>query len=341
MTTTMKAPLKPRQSRLRTFLTSRPVMKLRRNKLAMFGLFIMSLFVLTALFAPLIARPSAEAGRNCLRDLNLSSPTQIYNPAGSGFWRALFAAPPSCYSIERESFAPTPQPPSAEARFGTSQGYDIFYGLVWGTRSMFKLALIVVSITLAVGVVIGAISGYYGGWIDNLIQRFIDVLFALPGLVLTIVLITFLKARNPSIDPSLPIILAFTLTGWAGYARIVRGEVLRTRQLEYVDAARSLGARDPQLILKHVVPNSLASVLTVAVLDLATIPLTVAALSFLGLGYPTGYAEWGQLVDFARAWLQPQFWYVMVFPAVFIVLFSLGFNLFGDALRDAYDPKSR
>ncbi|WP_034386526.1 ABC transporter permease [Deinococcus sp. YIM 77859] len=339
MTTLSAPPTERRESRLRAFLTSRPVLKLRRNRLAMLGLAITLLFMLTAFFAPLIARPSA--GSNCLRDLNLSRPSQIYNPANAGFWQALFAAPESCYAIERESFSPTPTPPGPDAYFGTSQGYDIFYGLIWGTRTMFKLSLIIVGITLLVGVIIGAISGFYGGWIDNLIQRFIDVLFAMPGLVLTIILVTFLRARNPGIDPLFPIILAFTVTGWASYARIVRGDVLRTRQLEYVDAARSLGAHDWRMIVKHVVPNSLASVLTVAVLELGTVPLSVAALSFLGLGFPTGYAEWGQLVDFARAWLQPQYWYVMVYPAAFIILFSLGFNLFGDALRDAYDPKTR
>lgn len=337
--TTVGAPPQSQRSALQGFLTSRPVMKLRRNKLAMLGLLITLLFVLVAFFAPFIARPSA--GSNCLRDLGVSSPNQIYNPAGGAFWQVLFSAPESCYAIERESFSPTPTPPSSEAIFGTSQGYDIFYGLVWGTRTMFKLGLIIVGITLLTGVIIGAISGYYGGWIDNLIQRFLDVLFALPGLVLTIILITFLKASNPGIDPSVPIILAFVATGWASYAKIVRGDVIRTRQLEYVDAARSLGARDNRLILKHIVPNSLASVLTIAVLDLGTVPLGIAALSFLGLGFPAGYAEWGQLVDFARAWLQPQYWYVMVYPAAFIILFSLGFNLFGDALRDAYDPKTR
>ncbi|WP_027459664.1 ABC transporter permease [Deinococcus murrayi] len=328
-----------RRSRLRDFLTSRPILKLRRNRLAMVGMVIALLFLLIGFFAPIIARPSA--GSNCLRDLGASSPQQVANPLDRVFWQAHFAAPATCYAIERESFSPVPTPPSETARFGTSQGYDIFYGLVWGTRTMFKLSFIIVGITLVLGVIIGAISGFYGGWIDNLIQRFIDVLFALPGLVLTIILITFLKASNPGIDPSLPIILAFTVTGWAGYARIVRGDVLRTRQLEYVDAARSLGARDPRLILKHVVPNSLASALPIAILDLGTVPLGIAALSFLGLGFPTGYAEWGQLVDFARAWLQPQYWYVMVYPAAFIILFSLAFNLFGDALRDAYDPKTR
>ncbi|MDL2345028.1 ABC transporter permease [Deinococcus sp. MIMF12] len=332
-------PASEKRSAVRDFLSSRPIMKLRRNKLAMIGLVVALLFLLVGFFAPIIARPAADS--NCVRDLGASSPQQLANPLSGVFWQAHFAAPDTCYAIERESFSPVPSPPSEQARFGTSQGYDIFYGLIWGTRTMFKLSFIIVGITLIVGVIVGAISGYYGGWIDNLIQRFIDVLFALPGLVLTIILITFLKASNPGIDPSLPIILAYTVTGWASYARIVRGDVLRTRQLEFVDAARSLGARDPRLIGRHIVPNSLASVITLAVLDLGTIPLSIAALSFLGLGFPAGYAEWGQLVDFARAWLQPQYWYVMVYPAAFIILFSLAFNLFGDALRDAYDPKTR
>lgn len=340
MTSVPATPAVPeKRSAVRDFLSSRPIMKLRRNKLAMLGLLVAALFLLVGFFAPIIARPAADS--NCVRDLGASSPQEIANPLSGVFWKAHFAAPDTCYSIERESFSPTPTPPSEEARFGTSQGYDIFYGLIWGTRTMFKLSFIIVGITLVVGVIVGAISGFYGGWIDNLIQRFIDVLFALPGLVLTIILITFLKASNPGIDPSLPIILAYTVTGWASYARIVRGDVLRTRQLEFVDAARSLGARDWRLIGRHIIPNSLASVLTLAVLDLGTIPLSIAALSFLGLGFPTGYAEWGQLVDFARAWLQPQYWYVMVYPAAFIILFSLAFNLFGDALRDAYDPKTR
>ena len=196
-----------------------------------------------------------------------------------------------------------------------------------------------------IGVIIGAVSGYYGGWIDNLIQRFIDVLFALPPLILTVVILTIMRARftasGSDYDPTIPIIVAFCVAGWAGYARIIRGEVLRTRQLEYVDAARALGARDMRLILKHVVPNSVAAVFTLAVLDLATTPLAIASLSFLGLGFEAGFSEWGQLVDFARAWLKPEYWYVLVYPATFIILFSLAFNLFGDGLRDALDPKTR
>ncbi|MEF2276669.1 ABC transporter permease [Deinococcus sp. YIM 134068] len=343
MTTVSTAPQPKAQARSRwqLFWTSPAVRKLRRNPLAITGLVITLLFCLLALFAPLIAKPSG----NCLRDLNLTSPNQVYNPLGAGFWRATLAPPASCYATERLSFEQRPRKPSAQAPFGTVNGYNIFYGLVWGTRTALKMSFIIVAITLVIGVIVGAVSGYYGGWIDNLIQRFIDVLLALPPLILTVVILTILRARFQSgagsYDPTIPIIVASCIAGWAGYARIIRGEVLRTRRLEYVDAARSLGARDWRLIMKHVVPNSVAAVFTIAVLDLATVPLSVAGLSFLGLGFESGYSEWGQMVDFARAWLKPEYWYVLVYPAVFIVLFSLAFNLFGDGLRDALDPKSR
>ncbi|MFC4638131.1 ABC transporter permease [Deinococcus hohokamensis] len=340
--TTAAAPLTVREkSRWQLFWTSPGVRKLRRNPLAITGLIVTVLFALMALFAPLIARPTG----NCLRDLNMTSQNQILNPLGAPFWKGILAPPGSCYKMERVSFAQEPKP-AAEikdtfAPFGTVNGYNIFYGLVWGTRTALKMSFIIVAITLAIGVIIGTISGFYGGWIDNVIQRFIDVIIAMPGLVLTVVILTILRAKNPGGDPTVPIIIALTVAGWAGYARYIRGDVLKVRQLEYVDAARSLGARDWRLMLKHVIPNSLTTVFTLAVLDLATIPLSVAALSFLGLGFEPGYSEWGQLVDFARAWLKPAYWYTLIYPAAFIVAFSLALNLFGDGLRDALDPRSR
>lgn len=327
----------PKKSRFQEIWTSPAMRKMRRNKLAISGLVITLLFFLMALFAPLLAVPTGD----CLRDLNMTSSRQIYNPLGAPFWKGIFAPPLSCYRMDRLSFAQEPTPPSKAAPFGTVNGYSIFYGLVWGTRTALKMAFIIVGITLAVGIVVGAISGFYGGTVDNLIQRFIDVIFAMPGLVLTIVILTIMRSRNPGGDPTFPIIVAYTVAGWAGYARFIRGDVLKTRKLEYVDAARSLGASDWRQILRHVVPNSLTTVFTLAVLDLSTIPLSIAALSFLGLGFEPGYSEWGQLVDFARAWLKPQYWYVLAFPAAFIILFSLAFNLFGSGLRDALDPRSR
>lgn len=342
MTTTSSAPITiEKRGSFQMFWTGPAMRKLRRNPLAIGGLVITLLFALLALFAPLVAKPTG----NCLRDLGMTTQNEVYNPLGAPFWKAVFTPPASCYKIERLSFSQEPAPPNsvegADAPFGTVNGYNIFYGLVWGTRTALKMAFTIVGITLVVGVLIGAISGFYGGWIDNLIQRFIDVLFAMPGLVLTVVILTILRAKNPGGDPTWPIILAYSVAGWAGYARVIRGDVLKTRQLEYVDAARGLGARDMRMILKHIIPNSVTTVFTISVLDLATVPLGIAALSFLGLGFEPGYSEWGQLVDFARAWLKPEYWYVLVFPAAFIILFSLAFNLFGDGLRDALDPKTR
>ncbi|RJF71783.1 MULTISPECIES: ABC transporter permease [Deinococcus] len=337
MTTAQKPVSLPKADRWANFWHSPGIRKLRRNPLALSGLAIMLLFLLMAIFAPLIAKPSG----NCLRDLNMTSANQVYNPLGAPFWKAVLAPPQSCYKMERLSFSQEPSPPSQQAIFGTVNGYNIFYGLIWGTRTALKMSFIIVGITLLVGIIIGAISGYYGGWVDNAIQRLIDVIFAMPGLVLTVVILTIMRANNPGGDPTLPIIVAYTVAGWAAYARFIRGDVLKTRKLEYVDAARGLGASDWRQIAKHVIPNSLTTVFTLAVLDLATVPLGVAALSFLGLGFEPGFSEWGQLVDFSRQWLKPAYWYTLTFPVVFILLFSLAFNLFGSGLRDALDPRTR
>lgn len=335
MTTNVFTP--PKRNRWQEFWTAPSTRKLRRNPLALTGLAIVLLFTLIAIFAPLIAKPS----ENCLRDLGMSHPNQIYNPLGKPFWQGILAPPASCYKMERLSFTQEPTPPSQAAPFGGVNGYNIFYGLVWGTRTALKMSFIIVGITLVMGIIIGAVSGFYGGWLDNAIQRFIDVIFALPGLVLTVVILTIMRSKNPGGDPTFPIIVAYCVAGWAGYARFIRGDVLKTRKLEYVDAARSLGASDWRQIIRHVIPNSLTTVFTLAVLDLATVPLGIASLSFLGLGFEPGFSEWGQLVDMSRQWLKPAYWYTLFYPVVFIILFSLAFNLFGSGLRDALDPRTR
>jgi peptide/nickel transport system permease protein len=227
------------------------------------------------------------------------------------------------------------------AVLGTTTGYDIFYGLVWGARTAFQLALMVVAATLLIGLVVGSIAGYFGGWIDNLFMRLVDVVFAFPGLILTVVIASIL---GKGLDK---IALALIMVGWAGYARLVRGEILKTRALEFVDGARALGATDTRVIFRHVLPNSLSALIAVVVLDFATVPLSAAALSFLGLGTPPGYADWGQMVAFARPTMigpvgQPMaYWYTWFMPGATILLFGLGWSLLGDALRDALDPRER
>lgn len=329
------------------FWNSRAMRRFRRNRLAVFGLFLVLLFILIAAFAPLLA-PPPKVGNNCLRDLGASESGQVYNVFAGVFWKALVAPPQSCYMTARVNFQAQPSPPLqpvqsdvGEVRplMGTSNGYDIWYGLVWGTRTAFMLSLSVVFFQLLIGVVLGAISGYFGGWVDNFIQRIIDIIFAFPSLVLIIV-ITSLLGKSLS-----NVILAFVVVGWAGYARLLRAEVLKVRSLEFVDGAKAIGATDWRIIFRHVLPNALTALTAVVVLDLGSVPLAAAALSFLGIGLPPGYADWGQIVSAARAWIQGPpgqplaYWYVSFFPAMTIILFGLGWNLLGDALRDALDPR--
>lgn len=329
-----------------TFWTSRVVRRFRRNKLALIGLFLVVTFIFTAIFAPLMATPKG----NCLRDLDTTSSTSVYNPFGAVFWKAIFATPTSCYQIFRLDYSPQPKPPGSvvnvdgqnfTAFMGTSDGYDVWYGIVWGARIAFVLSLAVETITVLLGIIIGSVAGYFGGWVDNLIMRLIDVIFAFPGTILTVVMITILRPSVPTL------IAAFSITGWAGYARILRGEILKTRALEFVDGARALGVSDARIIFRHILPNTLTTLTVLVVLDLGTVPLSAAGLSFLGLGLPVGFADWGQLINFARSWIQGPpgnpfaYWYITVFPALTIILFSLSWNLLGAALRDALDPRER
>ncbi|MDX2007417.1 MAG: ABC transporter permease [Meiothermus sp.] len=332
-----------------SFWQDRRVRRFRRNRLAVFGFITVVFFLLIAVFAPLLAPPPA-VGNNCLRDLGGSSSTEVYNPTSAVFWKAMFFPPASCYLTARVNFSQQPTPPLASVQsdagelrpiMGTSSGYDIWYGLIWGTRTALLLAVSVVFAQLLIGIALGGISGYYGGWVDNLIQRIIDVIFAFPSLVLVIVFTTLLGKSLPNV------IIAFVMVGWAGYARIVRAEVLKVRSLEFVDGARALGASDLRIIFRHVLPNALTALLAIVVLDLGSVPLSAAALSFLGIGLPPGYADWGQIINSARAWLQGPpgqpwaYWYVSFFPAFTIILFGLGWNLLGDALRDALDPRNQ
>lgn len=323
---------------------SKAMKRFRRNPLGIIGVIILLLFVLVAVFAPqLTVYQLSTYSNNCVRDLGLlrTEVAQIRNPLRPAFWRSIFASPASCYSIPRANFSEIPSPPSERSILGTaSRGYDIYYGLVWGTRTAFIAALVVTGFGLLVGIIIGSISGYFGGWLDNVIMRMIDVIFAIPGLILAMVIVTILGQSLTNV------IIALSIFAWAGYARFLRGEILRVRELEYVDGARALGARSPRLIFRHVLPNAIGSLLILASLDIGSVVLSVAALNFLGLGAPPGYADWGQMVNFARGWLtglpgQPfAFWYVIFWPSFIIVLFVLGWNLLGDAVRDVMDVRT-
>lgn len=327
----------------RGWWNSKTAKRFRRNPLAIVGVLIIVLFALVAIFAPQLTI-SADA-RNCVRDLGLSAGTlnDVRNPLKGAFWRAIVLPPThSCYTVPRTTFSPIPVPPSEGAILGTtSGGYDIFYGLVYGTRTAFLIGIMVVGSALVVGIILGSVAGYFGGWVDNLIMRFTDVVLSLPSLVLALVLITVLG------NGIFNIVLAIALVQWPSYARLLRGDILRVKEQEFVAGARALGARGPEIIFRHILPNAVGPLVIIASLDIGSVVLTAAGLSFLGLGTPVGYADWGQMISFARQWIigppgEPfGYWFVSFWPGLIILLFVLGWNLLGDAFRDVLDPRSQ
>lgn len=226
--------------------------------------------------------------------------------------------------------------------FGTAQGqYDIYYGVIWGTRTAFKTGLAVVLSTLLIGVIVGSISAYYGGIVDNILMRIVDVLMILPGLMATLILAAVL---TPVIGRSiLPVMISLIAFGWLGYSRIIRGDILSIKERDYVLAARVIGVKDSRILFRHILPNAIFSTMVLASLDIGTVTLSFAALSFLGIGVEVGYADWGQVLAFARNWISSlnTYWYIIVWPGITLVLFVMGWNLLGDALRDVLDPRMR
>jgi peptide/nickel transport system permease protein len=250
--------------------------------------------------------------------------------------------PSQPYVMMREGFQAQPQPPSLKHPLGTTQGqYDILYGVVWGTRTAFKVGLIVTGITLLIGGGLGAIFAYMGGVMDEGFQRIVELFLAFPFLLAAITMATILgpKIRNGLITA----MIALIVFGWPSYARLIRGDILSVKEREYITAAHMVGVPGWRILMKHVLPNSIYSLLVVASLDIGSYVLTFAALSFLGLGAPLGYADWGQLLSFARNWIPnlSDYWYIVVYPGMALLLFVLAWNLLGDAFRDALDPKMR
>ncbi len=327
---------------------SKTFKRFRRNPLAMVGSLLLLGFILVAFLAPAITAPqlaNTPSARPCLRDLGIKRSEAVEvlrNPLNAVFWKAVLAPPKSCYNIPRASFSPLPKPPSKKHPMGLSGGsYDILYGLTWGTRTAFYVGFLVVGISLAIGIVIGGLSGFLGGATDNLIMRVTDVMLSFPRLVYVMIVVVIFG------NGLTQVMLALALVGWAGYSRFFRGDILRTKAQDFVDAARALGASPLRVFLKHVFPNAIGTLLILASMDVGAIVLTAAGLSFLGLGAPVGYADWGQMISFARGYILGtaqgtpfDFWYVWIYPTLMLVLFGLAWNLLGDAVRDALDPKS-
>jgi peptide/nickel transport system permease protein len=235
-----------------------------------------------------------------------------------------------------------PEAPSAAHPFGTTEGqYDIFYGVVWGTRTAFIVGIVITGITLIIGMTVGTISGYYGGMVDEGIQRIVEIFLAFPYLLAAI---TMAAVLGPRVHNGIVTgMIALTVFGWPSYARLVRGDVLSVKERDFVTAARATGVRDLRMLMRHILPNAMYSVLVVASLDIGTYVLSFAALSFLGVGAELGYADWGQLLSFARNWIPnlARYWWILVYPGAALIFYVLAWNLVGDAFRDALDPKMR
>ena len=213
-------------------------------------------------------------------------------------------------------------------------GRDVLSRILYGARVSLRVGFSVVILASLVGVTLGAISGYFGGFVDVIVMRLCDILLAFPGILLAIALVAVM---GPSLNN---VILALATIGWVGYARLVRGQVLKVREMEYVTAARALGAKSPRVIVLHVLPNVINPVIVMATLGLAGAILSEAALSFLGLGVQPPTPSWGAMLTAGRRYLGLAN-HLAIFPGIAIMLAVMGLNFLGDGLIDALDPKYR
>ncbi len=274
----------------------RAVKNARHNPLAATGAVLVLVFVTFAIFAPWIAPHDPAA---------IHLPTRL-DPASSAHW------------------------------FGTDElGRDILSRIIYGARISMLVGTSVVMASLALGLLIGSVAGYYGGSIDRFVNIVLmNAFLSFPGILLAIAFVAF---RGPGI---FNLIVALSLGGWVGYARLVRGQVLAAREREFVEAARALGASDLRIIVRHILPNIIQPVIVQAAIGMAGAILAEATMSFLGLGVPPPTASWGTMLNDGRAHLfdAP---HLVVFPALAVMLAVLSFNFIGDALRDYLDPRSR
>jgi peptide/nickel transport system permease protein len=214
-------------------------------------------------------------------------------------------------------------------------GGDIYSRIIWGAQEDLKIAISVVSVALAVGAVIGAASGYFGGKLDELVMRITDIFFAFPGLVLAMAIVMAIGVRSLG-----TISIALMITWWPTYARLVRGQVLSEREKLYIEAARSSGASDTRILFSHILPNTIQPVIVQATMDFGSVLLVAAGLAFIGFGPPVGTAEWGMMIARGQNYILSSPW-MTLYPGLAILVTALAFNLVGDGIRDILDPKLR
>ncbi len=267
--------------------------RLKKNRLAMLGLVVVLLLIGTSVFAPVIAP----------------------------------------YSYEDQDLLAAFESPSKAHWFGTDEfGRDIFSRIVYGSRISLQVGLVAVSFSIMIGGFLGALAGYYGGRIDNVIMRIMDVLFSVPQLLLAI-------SVAASLGPGLfNLMIAVGISSVPQYARLVRASVLSIREQEFIEAARSIGAKDLKIIFRHILPNCMAPIIVQGTLGVAFAILTAAGLSFIGLGIQPPIPEWGAMLSGGREYIRDHS-YMTMFPGMAIMITILALNFLGDGLRDALDPK--
>lgn len=268
--------------------------RLRRNRLAMIGGVVVALLFAISLLAPWLAP---------------------YHPSTINAWEVL-------------------QPPTWQHWFGTDElGRDVLARVLFGARISLKVGFVAVGIAVLLGTVVGLAAGYYGGWLDTVLMRLVDIMLCFPSFFLILAVIAFLQ-------PSIWIIMAVIgLTGWMGVARLVRAEVLTIREMEYILAARCIGCSDLRIMLRHILPNALSPVLVAATLGVAGAILTESALSFLGIGVQPPTPSWGNILTSGKDYVEFA-WWLSLFPGLAILITVLSYNLLGEGIRDALDPRT-
>ncbi len=272
------------------------------NRLGKIGLVIIIVFFLVAVFAPLLA--PFDPREQTQLDSGLSTEERLK--------------------------------PTREHPFGRDDlGRDVMSRVIYGARISMRVGASVVLVSALIGTIIGAISGFYGGWVDRFLSGFLfNVFLPFPSILLAIAMVAFL---GPSLNN---MILALSVIGWAGYARLMRGQALKVRELDFVTAARALGASDLRIIVLHILPNAIQPMIVQASLGMAGAVLAEASLSFLGLGVPPPAPSWGVMLNDARSFLRPAP-HLLAFPGLAVMLTVMAFNFAGDGLREWLDPKQK
>ncbi len=312
--------LETKEAKSRTYYAWR---RFKRNRLALFGAVIVTAMVLLTVFARPWGLPEwiPYLGGATVQPFSLAAQDPATQDILVGY------QPPTVEHLLN-------WPPSTLHIFGTDwAGRDLFARTIYGGRYSLSIGFIAVGVALLVGVPLGSIAGYYGGYVDEFIMRIVDMLYAFPFIVLAIAVITILGRGYWEI------VLALIVVGWLSYARIIRGEILSVKQNEYVTAAKALGARDRSIIIKHIMPNAMAPVIVQATLSVGTVVLTAAALGFLGLGLSPATAEWGVMLNVEQDSMARGNWWAGLFPGLALFFFVMAINLIGDGVRDAFDPQ--